>query len=261
MIMKSIIVGFLWLTPANAFVGPHTVRCSATKLFLDRSDEDVESARRQLEFLVKDKAVEEEEPWPLLSSIGRERREAEIKMLKSLEYSDDATASLWALWYGERGPQASREIHEIEALFADPSDWDEAEERLEIMLEQHGTHFVEPINRLATLYYLQGKFVESKRMCEHVLEHKPWHIGALSGIVLVCANMNLLSEARHWAGRRLPPLPPVGTTNERREAWVLRAVGDAEAALVEEEKRLQKAFGKKQQYEPPPEDEEEDAWQ
>jgi len=43
--------------------------------------------------------------------------------------------------------------------------------------------------RLATLYYLQGKFKESIAMCELVLDVKPWHFGCLSGITLCYAEL------------------------------------------------------------------------
>jgi tetratricopeptide (TPR) repeat protein len=234
------------------------------------NDDDVEAARRRLEFLVSDGTevdADAEEEAPLLSTIGRERREAEISMLRELEYSDEASDDLWQLWYSERGPKASADLKEIEEeLFGDMSEWDHAEERLQEMIKEHGMHFVEPLNRLATLYYMQGRYEDSKRYCEAVLDQKPWHFGALSGIVMVCANLQDMNGARQWASRRLPPIPPDGTTNERRSEWVERAVEDARKALLEEEVRIRLAFGRKQRYERKQQEaqqqsSEEDAWQ
>jgi hypothetical protein len=239
----------------------------------DTADDDdvVEAARRRLEFLVSDGTEgisdDAEEEAPLLSTIGRERREAEISMLRELEYSDEASDDLWELWYSERGPKASADLKEIEEeLFGDMSEWDHAEGRLKEMIKEHGMHFVEPLNRLATLCYMQGRYEDSKRYCEAVLDQKPWHFGALSGIVMVCANLQDMNGARQWASRRLPPIPPDGTTNDRRSEWVERAVEDARKALLEEEVRIRLAFGRKQQYERNQQEAqqqsfEEDAWQ
>eukprot|EP00545_Synedropsis_sp_CCMP1620_P000823 CAMPEP_0119013314 /NCGR_PEP_ID=MMETSP1176-20130426/8387_1 /TAXON_ID=265551 /ORGANISM="Synedropsis recta cf, Strain CCMP1620" /LENGTH=308 /DNA_ID=CAMNT_0006966401 /DNA_START=40 /DNA_END=969 /DNA_ORIENTATION=- len=245
-----------------------------------KKNDDVEAARRRLEFLVSDGTnddaaktsdddEDEEAAAPLLSTIGRERREAEISMLRELEYSDEASADLWALWYSERGPTAAAELRAIEVdLFGDMSQWDHAEDRLKALIEEHGMHFVEPLNRLATLYYMQGKYEESRRYCQAVLDKKPWHFGALAGIVMVCANLQDITGARQWAARRLPPIPPDGTTNDRRSEWVERAVEDARKALLEEEVRIRLAFGRKQRYQRKQEEAqqqqqsfEEDAWQ
>lgn len=218
--------------------------------------EEIAAARRRLEFLVNDF---DDDPTdkngndeiPLLSTIGRQRKEVEIELLQALGESDEPTGDLWTLWYSERGPQAHAELRQIEeTLFADPSHWQDAEAKLQDMIAHHGMQFCEPLNRLATLYYMQGRYAESKKLCQLVLDQKPWHFGALSGIVMVCASMKDIQGARQWAARRLPPMVPNGTTdNHRRKQWARRAVDDARKALMEEEERLRQAFGKRQRYE------------
>jgi len=87
------------------------------------------------------------------------------------------------------------------------------------------------VNRLATLKYMQGELEESKALCEVVLQSKPWHFGALSGIVLVCTALHDATGARLWAERRLPPLIPEHTSGDRRVKWISRALNDAAGNL------------------------------
>lgn len=175
---------------------------------------------------------------PPLTTILRERKLTELTLLQSLDKSDDAVNELWALWFAERGPQAATLLLRAEELVSmGESKWSDAEELLWSLVEEHGVHWAEPVNRLATLYYLQGRMEESKELCEVVLQSKPWHFGALSGIVLVCAGMNDVSGARLWADRRLPPLLPQHTSGDRRAVWVRRACVDATNCLERAEKR------------------------
>lgn len=181
---------------------------------------------------------------PPLTAIAKERRVAEIQLLSDLVHGDESLDGLWSLWYSERGPHAANELRSIEELSAQgPRGWGEAEERLRDLIDEHGVHFVEPVNRLATLLFLQGRLEESKILCETVLAVKPWHFGALSGIVLVCAGVGDTSAARQWAARRLPPIQPTGS-NKRRAQWVERSVKDATKALFDAERCVKKVFGK-----------------
>ena len=181
---------------------------------------------------------------PPLTAIAKERKIAEIQLLSRLLDDDEGQDDLWSLWFSERGPHAARELRDIEELTAEgPRSWDEAEERLQDLIDEHGPYFVEPVNRLATLMFLQGRLEESRSLCETVLAIKPWHFGACSGLVMVCAGLGDPSSARQWAARRLPPIQPTGS-NKRRHQWVERAVDDATMALVDAEKRVEMAFGK-----------------
>mmetsp|Transcript_5982 Transcript_5982/g.17303 ORF Transcript_5982/g.17303 Transcript_5982/m.17303 type:complete len:233 (-) Transcript_5982:595-1293(-) len=53
---------------------------------------------------------------PPLTSIGRERRLAEMSLLRSLDADDAAMSDLWALWFSERGPKAASELLAAEEL-------------------------------------------------------------------------------------------------------------------------------------------------
>ena len=153
--------------------------------------------------------------------------------------SDEPLSDLWTLWFEERGASAAKELKAAEQLSMNgPQYWDEAETKLRALIEEHGVHWAEPVNRLATLMYLQGRLKESKELCEIVLAVKPWHFGALSGVVMVCAGLSDVSGARMWADRRLPPLRPDGDTTERRILWVERAVKEALRAEQRAERRV-----------------------
>jgi tetratricopeptide (TPR) repeat protein len=97
--------------------------------------------------------------------------------------------------------------------------------------------WIEPANRLATLLYLMGRYEESKMWCERILDAKPWHIGALSGIVLVCIKLNDQVAVMEWALRGFPKLSK--ETLDDRKDWVERNVCLAEQKLLELEEASQ----------------------
>ena len=146
--------------------------------------------------------------------------------------SDESVNELWSLWISEKGPAAATLLLRAEQLMSVES-FDEAETILWSIIHQHGIHWAEPVNRLATLKYMQGRLEESKMLCEVTLSTKPWHFGALSGIVLVCTAMNDATGARMWADRRLPPFV---ADDSRRHVWIKRAIEDATKSLSEASK-------------------------
>ena len=97
-----------------------------------------------------------------ITAMEIERRELEMELLNQLQYGDDTTDDLWAVWFQERGLPA---------------------------------------------------------ICKVVLHYKPWHFGALSGIVMVYASLKDPVEAREWASLRLPTYSPDQdqSTNRRRQ--------------------------------------------
>jgi len=190
------------------------------------------------------------DPPPPLTTIRHKRLEAELELIESLTSSDAAIKNLWALWFSERGPDAARVLLRAEELSSQavlgnsqvPVDGDkrlqEAEDLLWDLIEKYGVYWVEPVNRLATIMYVRGKFQDSKRLCEVVLSVKPWHVGALNGIVMACAAMNDVTTARAWAEKRLPPLQESydELVWSRRRAWVKWAAHDAKNKLLVFEK-------------------------
>jgi hypothetical protein len=105
----------------------------------------------------------------------------------------------------------------------------------------------------------------SYKLCQAILKVKPWHFGALSGIVQVCIGLGDRNAARLWAEKRLPTtiagtsFPPFAATpgdddddgpvNPRREEWVERAVVNAKEFLKKAERDTKECyFGKPEDY-------------
>lgn len=182
-------------------------------------------------------------PISPLTTIDRVRREKEMELLKRLNQGDAVLSDLWTLWFQERGPKAAAQLLKAEELTAGgPQGYHEAELILLNLVETYGAGWAEPLNRLATLYYMQGRLEDSEKFCKMVLTVKPWHFGALSGIVMVYAGLHDAEKARKWAARRLPTYAPNGP-NRRRIAWVRQAELDASASLTDAETRLVEHLG------------------
>jgi hypothetical protein len=166
---------------------------------------------------------------PPLTSIERERRLVEIELLNNLREGDEeAISDLWSLWFAERGPQAESILREADELMGGHvREQLEAERLLRSLIEEYGVYFSEPVNRLATLYFSQGRMEEALALNKIVLAVKPWHFGSLSQIVMVYEALGDSMSARSWARFRLPNISRMGVSNRRREQWIEKAVSDA----------------------------------
>ena len=202
-------------------------------------------------------------PPPPLSTIERSRRLVEIKLIECLNDGDDVISELWDHWYSERGSAAKQKLQQSSGMFMDESKWEECEQNLIELVVEHGIYFAEPVNLLATLYFIQKRFDLSYKLCQVVLAIKPHHIGALSGIVEVALGSGDMGAARYWAAKRLPKHVPASVSgsdgaasvydeNEdkksvdtpRRVEWVQKAVARAQDTLDQAERRTkQKFFG------------------
>jgi len=188
-------------------------------------------------------------PPPLMTSVERARRQTEQDLIQQLATGDQALTDLWDLWFQERGlAAADRLLYAEELTGQGPARWEEAEAVLRRLIQTHGVYWAEPLNRLATLYYIQGRWEEAETLCQMVLAVKPWHFGALSGIVMVYAALHEPVKARQWAARRLPAFALKGP-NRRRKQWVEMAIQDSQAALQDGEKRVREWMGAQDNYE------------
>ena len=188
----------------------------------------------------------------ILTSIERKRRLLEIDLLQNLihDYDDETADQLWSLWYTERDSHenATTLLYTATTYTNDPTTWKIAEQMLRQLILQHGIYWVEPMNRLATLYYLQGKYQSSMDLCRVILHIKPWHFGALSGMVGLYIQMNDMTQAKKWSEKRLPSYVPEfidgkRNSNQRRVEWVNNAVAQAKLALYNAEQILKLSFG------------------
>lgn len=178
-----------------------------------------------------------------LTTIERERRLAELDLLSTLGEGDQSLSDIWELWFSERGQNAAALLQRADDLMNEgPEDFAEAEKILRDLVQEHGVHFAEPLNRLATLYYLQGRMEEALTLNKMVLAVKPWHFGALSHIVMVYAALGDNQSARQWAAFRLPTYSPE-KSNRRRIRWAERAVAEATMLLGDREDAIKKSFG------------------
>lgn len=188
---------------------------------------------------------------PPLTSIDRERKRAEMDLLLKLNDSDEALSDLWNLWFYERGRSAGARLLAAEELAAQPDRHLQAEIELKELMNEYGLHWVEPVHRLATLYYQQGRLLQAEQLFRTVLAVKPWHVGALSGVVVSYAERHAVHEARRAAALRLPRLAvaaAAGSSNRRRQQWVARAVAQAETNLARAEERLRVGFGQEDEH-------------
>lgn len=180
---------------------------------------------------------------PPLTTIERERRDMEIRLLTDLAKGDEALTDLWNHWFQERGPKAAARLWKTEEMIAEgPHRYNDAERILRRLLDDFGVHWVEPISRLATLHLMQGRLKEAEELYMIVLAVKPWHIGGLSGIVMALAGQKKNQDATTWAARRLPAFTP-GGHNHRRIIWSQKAAKAAQDALFDAEERLKDLYG------------------
>lgn len=199
---------------------------------------------------------------------GAANAEQEIQTILR-KTQEEALDKLWALWYGERGPLNERKLRLYEERLMDvrgSSAWPEVlDHYLGLVYEHCGVgvgadeskgvgekrrledvdfdqldlgKWIEPANRLATLLFLMGRLAESKAWCERILAEKPWHVGALSGIVVVCLKLNDEESAKTWAMRALPGVSP--QTRRLRSEWVKTNVSLAKQKLEKLEQDLRK---------------------
>ena len=181
----------------------------------------------------------------LLTSIGRERRVAEIQLLSALgTVSDDddeceyALEELQSLWSAERGQSPKRDLDKADKLFQQGL-LPEAEERLIKLIEQQGVYFVEPLHRLSMIYYLQKDFPKARALAELVLKHKPYHAYGLSNLVRILDALHLRDDAIQWASKRFA----TSKHPNRRLLWARRSTQKAMDLLAYEERRVEEHFG------------------
>jgi hypothetical protein len=120
-----------------------------------------------------------------------------------------ATSLLWELWYNQAGDEARRRLDEAGGLMGSPRTAARAASLLEQLAKDYPA-WAEPLNRLATLRFMERKFTESIELCEQVLTLKPHHFACLSGLAMAYYNNREPEKARGAAERLSKVSPAMG---------------------------------------------------
>ena len=237
----------------------------------DGASIDLNQQKLALENMMKtsdtdDVSTRQKNASSILTSSRKIRLQREIQLVKQLdpdhpynnsEYSDIqkqelVMSELWALWYGERGHLNEIELRKIEDTLVEPNQWPSAENRYLELIRKHCStdgsmdkidlsNWVEPANRLATLLFIMGRYKECKVWCKTILDAKPWHVGALSGVVMVCMKMGDKEGILKYSQMGMPNLSP--EMREARRKWVEKNAAVAEKQLLRLEELSKEAYG------------------
>ena len=93
-----------------------------------------------------------------------------------------ATKALWDLWLSQAGEKAESRIR-TGTKQMDRHQYELAQQEFENLVMDY-PKFAEAHNKLATVLYMQEKYVQSIRECEITLEMNPNHFGAWNGLGL-----------------------------------------------------------------------------
>jgi len=93
-----------------------------------------------------------------------------------------ATKALWNLWLSQAGEKAESRIR-TGSKQMDRHQYELAKQQFENLVMDY-PKFAEAHNKLATVLYMQRKYVQSIRECEITLEINPNHFGAWNGLGL-----------------------------------------------------------------------------
>ncbi|MBI2947656.1 MAG: hypothetical protein HYY23_08410 [Verrucomicrobia bacterium] len=121
-----------------------------------------------------------------------------------------ATDGLWECWLNEKGRKARQEMEKGIKLM-EAGGLGEAFEVFQSLAKAH-PDWIEAINKQATVLYLQTRLEESLNLCRQVVERKPHHFGAWSGMALCAVRLEDWKTALTAASQALR-LQPRGETN------------------------------------------------
>ena len=93
-----------------------------------------------------------------------------------------ATKALWDLWLSQAGEKSESRIL-TGNKHMDKGQYELAQQEFENLVMDY-PKFAEAHNKLATVLYMQEKYVQSIRECEITLEMNPNHFGAWNGLGL-----------------------------------------------------------------------------
>ncbi|HEY8965042.1 MAG TPA: tetratricopeptide repeat protein [Candidatus Methylacidiphilales bacterium] len=112
-----------------------------------------------------------------------------------------AMRGLWECWLNEAGTKARREIERGIARI-DKADYAAAAEVFGKLIGAF-PKWAEPVNKLATVYYLEKRYAESLALCRQVVRLKPDHFGAWQGMALCAVQLGDWAAALEAARQSL----------------------------------------------------------
>lgn len=188
----------------------------------------------------------------ILTSTCKKRKEIEIQLLQSLEYSDDGIDELMSLWIIAECPNNrinSQTLIDFETI--DYLSTYGKEVTLRKIITDSNMEWIEPMNRLAYILYMKREYNECQYWLNIILQEKPWHFDALQlQLLLVLSSSNHTSDSHHhyrstsnrkrkcaiipieaiyWARKGLPPIHHT----KRRKVWINNAINHAKHTLYQ----------------------------
>lgn len=153
--------------------------------------------------------------------------ECNPKLARALRDSDAtvrtlAENALWAVWFRADTPENNEALERVRELIG-RGRLAEAEE-LATQLVTRSPGFAEAYNQRAIIAFYRGDFADSAADCRTVLEHNPFHVGALAGLAQCYLRLDQKREALATFRRALELQPHSAALRETIMA--LEAFGD-----------------------------------
>jgi tetratricopeptide (TPR) repeat protein len=121
-----------------------------------------------------------------------------------------AAHGLWTCWLDEAGPEA-REMMERGTEALERGELDLALSIFEALAEEH-EDWAEATNKVATALYKMHRYRESMEACRKVVQAKPFHFGAWSGLA-ACAMQLADWKAARLAAEQILHIQPHSTAH------------------------------------------------
>ena len=120
--------------------------------------------------------------------------------------SDVVVPQLWNVWCSEKGMDAKREIKQCGSWInsGDPDLLERANDRVKVLSEKF-PNWAEPYNRMATIQFRLENYEAAQDIYKKALDLKPWHLGALNGMLMCHHVRGDQDGTKSWARQALPP--------------------------------------------------------
>ena len=140
-----------------------------------------------------DQPWRKQQPQPLCTPAEEEALVEQLRAATEVAVLDSIIEQLWECWLSEEGVVA-RQFLDSGTELMQSGKLSAAARVFQTAVKQY-PQWMEATNKLATVYFLQEKLHESAKLCRVVLEKKPYHFGAASGLVQVLLRLGEFVEA------------------------------------------------------------------